>query len=356
VAASPYFRFYRNGIQISGNYQAGTTFTATAQPAGTWAYSVQAVDAAGNASSLGLALNVTIDTTSPTVTSVQDVSPDPRTTSVSTLDVVFSKPINLSTFTFANLGLTLNGNPVALTGAVTTGLVSGSTYQISGLDSFTAAAGTYVLTVNATGIQDLAGNFGTDSGSESWLVQAAANQPPTLAAVADQAVAAGGSVTVALQGSDPGGLPLTYSATAETQAYYLKSTLGLYLDPGGLYTNYRGQGEEYLRGTSSANNFNNGGGDFWYYILPGGDLYEFTAPYVTPALTGTLVAHLGVAYYNDPTLLTDASSSPPPVTLGVAGNELTITPGDGYTGTFVVVATADDGQASTSTSFKVTVQ
>jgi hypothetical protein len=109
-----------------------------------------------------------IDHTPPTISSVAAVTPNPRSTPVSTDNVVFSEPINLATFTSGALLLTLNGSSVPLTSAVTTSLVSGSTYQISGLDSFTAAAGNYVLTVNATGVQDLAGNTGTGSASVTW--------------------------------------------------------------------------------------------------------------------------------------------------------------------------------------------
>src|SRR5262249_50542390 len=50
LTASPYFRFIRNGVQISGDYQAGGTYTAAGQPSGTSAYAVMAVDAAGNVS------------------------------------------------------------------------------------------------------------------------------------------------------------------------------------------------------------------------------------------------------------------------------------------------------------------
>src|SRR5262249_34839326 len=89
VAAAPYFRVGRNAVQISGDYEAGSTYTATSQAAGTWSYAVQAVDAAGNASGFGPALNLTIDLTVPTVLGLVAVAPDPRTTPVTTVDVAF---------------------------------------------------------------------------------------------------------------------------------------------------------------------------------------------------------------------------------------------------------------------------
>ena len=68
-----------------------------------------------------------------------------------------------------------------------------------------------------------------------------------------------------------------------------------------------------------------------------------------------LVAQLGTAYYNNPALLTGATNTAVPVTLSVTGNQLTITPNTGYTGTFVVIAAVTDGQTTASRSFKVTV-
>ncbi len=103
-----------------------------------------------------------------TITGVGPVTPDPRQTPVSTVDVVFSKPIDLATFTYADLALTINGRLVTLDGTVTTSFLSGTTYRISGLDGFTGAVGSYVLTVMGTGINDLAGNTGSGAASDSW--------------------------------------------------------------------------------------------------------------------------------------------------------------------------------------------
>jgi len=64
---------------------------------------------------------------------------------------------------------------------------------------------------------------------------------------------------------------------------------------------------------------------------------------------------LGVAYYSNPSLLLNAQNSAVPAILSVSRNQLAITPNTGYTGTFVVIASVSNGQASASTSFKVTV-
>jgi len=250
----------------------------------------------------------------------------------------------------AQLGTAVYNNPSLLWNAsnvaapVTLG-IAGSQLTITPNAGFT---GVFYVTASDTDGYAIA--------SQTFQVTViASNAPPTLAPIASQTVTAGQSLTVTLQGTDPNGLPLTYGATALTQLYWLNSTYGFYEDAGGYYTNYRGQMEEYLRGKVSANGYSNGGGDFWYYILPDGDLYEFTPPYTTTALTGALVADVGVAVYDDPSLLWNASNVAVPVTLLVSGNQLTITPNTGFTGVFYVIATATDGYATASRAFQVTV-
>ena len=112
-----------------------------------------------------------LDTIAPTVADVVAVTPDPRNTPVFTIDVVLSEPIDVSTFTYQNLALTRNGSEVTLSSAVTVSLVSGTTttYRVGGLNTYTSSDGTYVLTVNAGGIKDLAGNVGSGSASDTWV-------------------------------------------------------------------------------------------------------------------------------------------------------------------------------------------
>ena len=106
----------------------------------------------------------------PVVIDVVDVAPDARNTAVSTVDVVFSTPIDLSTFTFQDLTLTRNGSQVSLTSEVTIGLVSETTYRVSGLSTFTTLGGTYVVTVTGAGVQDVVGNAGIGSASDPWVM------------------------------------------------------------------------------------------------------------------------------------------------------------------------------------------
>ena len=105
---------------------AGTEWSAdlpTSLTEGTYEITAIATDAAGNISSAGF-FTVTVDNTGPTVTRVEAVSPTPRSSVVSTLNVTFSEPIDLTTFDWNDLSLTLNGGSNLITNAVTIGLAS----------------------------------------------------------------------------------------------------------------------------------------------------------------------------------------------------------------------------------------
>src|SRR5262249_333593 len=148
----------------------------------------------------------------------------------------------------------------------------------------------------------------------------ASNAPPTLGPIASQTVVAGQSLTLTLQGSDPNGLPLTYSATVDSLAYHLKSTLGLYEAAAGFYTNASKGGEQWVQGS----------GGTWYYILPSGAFYRWSG--VSGQLTGTLVAQLGSSYNANPGLLVNAQPGQGQAMVSVSGSTLTITPNTGFTG------------------------
>jgi hypothetical protein len=125
-------------------------------------------DGAGNASGI---YSDSITVYSPvTVLDVVDVSPDPRASPVAAVEVVFSKQINLSTFTYQDVSLARNGSTVPLDSSVTASAVSGTTYRVSGLAGFTTSAGTYTLTVSAAGIADTLGYYGSGSAADTWTV------------------------------------------------------------------------------------------------------------------------------------------------------------------------------------------
>ena len=105
----------------------------------------------------------------------------PRTDPVQSIDVTFSKAIDPTTFTTADLTLTRDGTAVPLASPpVTFTTTDNTTFTIGGLASDTTAFGAYVFTVDATGVKDPFGTAGTGSQSVNFTVQSP-NAPPTIA-------------------------------------------------------------------------------------------------------------------------------------------------------------------------------
>lgn len=117
----------------------------------------------------------------PTVAALSPVS-SPRTEPVQSVDATFSKAINPTTFTTADLTLTRDGKDVPLGAGVTITSSNDTLFTIAGLAAETTALGAYVLTVSAEGVQDSAGVAGTGSQSVSFTVESA-NAPPRIARV-----------------------------------------------------------------------------------------------------------------------------------------------------------------------------
>jgi Ca2+-binding RTX toxin-like protein len=119
------------------------------------------------------------DTTAPIVTDIVDLLVKPRNQPVSSLNVIFSEKIDTSTFNWQDITLTRNNGTNLITNAVTISAVNDTTYRINGLSGLTTTDGTYNLTVNGSGIQDLSGNAGTGTQSESWVMDTIAPAIPT---------------------------------------------------------------------------------------------------------------------------------------------------------------------------------
>jgi hypothetical protein len=197
---------------------------------------------------------------------------------------------------------------------------------------------------------EVSASDGLSTARQSFLVSVT-NDPPVLAAVADQRIASQqDAIAVSLSATDTDGDPLVYSAQVLSidpvaqRAYELDRQLGLRF--GGSYrTNLRRCGEKYMAG--------NGGRT--YFILPNGELHLFKST----IRRSPLVATLSRAYYDNPALVHDAR--PPGLipsnvaTVTVAGSELVIDPRAGFVGSFTVRATASDGIATASQSFQVVV-
>jgi hypothetical protein len=102
------------------------------------------------------------------VQSISAIMPNPRNTPVTSVTVTFDKAINAATFDYNDLTLTLNGGPNLINGAVTVTTQTASSFTVSGLGALTGGQGNYVLTVNATGVQDTGGMAGFSSQSVGW--------------------------------------------------------------------------------------------------------------------------------------------------------------------------------------------
>ena len=134
-------------------------------------------DLASNAVSGLVSADWTMDTTAPTLTSIEQLTEPVRNTIVPSLDVTFSEPIDPTTFDYHDLTLTWNGGATNLiTDHTVIERIDDTTYRIENFnDTFDlnligGIEGLYKLTVDASGITDVAGNAGTNSETESWVI------------------------------------------------------------------------------------------------------------------------------------------------------------------------------------------
>ena len=134
-------------------------------------------DRAGNPGAGSASTSFTVDRTGPTVATLGPIDPDPRRDPLDTVDLAFSEPIDPSTLDAADLGLTRDGEAVALPAGLTIAPVDGrpATYRVAGLAAATGAPGRYVLSVDAAGVRDPAGNPGVGTRDGSFVVR---TEPP----------------------------------------------------------------------------------------------------------------------------------------------------------------------------------
>ena len=167
-----------NGTALGYATVTGTTFTeGLPLQTGTNNLSVYAVDAAANVSPT-TEFTAFYDGTPPVISQVQAPPTNPSQ-AVNSLAVTFSKAIVPSTFTASAISLTENGRAVALSGLTISANATNTVFTVSGLDSFDNSWGAYVLAVNATAVQDVAGNAGTGATSVTWAMVSPDTTPPT---------------------------------------------------------------------------------------------------------------------------------------------------------------------------------
>ncbi len=165
-------------ITPSGDPASDTGSVAFSGQAGdTYGFYSIATDAVGNIQFTPSSAQQTVQIVSPvSVSAISAVSPNPRNSAVSSIDVTFSGPINTSSLASGALTLIDNGGANLINGGVTIAPVSGDTYAIGGLSSLTTAQGQYTLTVNAAILQDQYGFAATGTASTSWLMD---DTPPS---------------------------------------------------------------------------------------------------------------------------------------------------------------------------------
>lgn len=204
-------------------------------------------------------------------------------------------------------------------------------------------AGTYYVVVSSSGDYGEVGQY-TITGTIPD------NSPPVLATISDQTMVHNvDTLDITLSATDANGDTITFSAVAETYdataaaAYQLDQTHGLFASSSE-FLNFRGLNEKYLQGA----------GENWFYVLPTGAVYQWGGSVAASTLLGTLSAD----YYNDLSLLYDATPQPYESFSGsvsVSGSTLTIDPDAGVTGTFGITVTASDGSVTDTQTFALNI-
>ncbi|MBN2473427.1 MAG: Ig-like domain-containing protein [Pirellulales bacterium] len=129
----------------------------------------------------------TMDATGPTVAAIHGIDGPATNVPQDALLVEFSEAIDSDTFDFNDLLLTLDGGANRITSAVQVDQIDGQTYRIMGLAALTSVDGAYELTVDAAGVEDLAGNDGQATAAASWTMDTVAPDPATNLAISPDA-------------------------------------------------------------------------------------------------------------------------------------------------------------------------
>jgi Ca2+-binding RTX toxin-like protein len=113
----------------------------------------------------------TMDEPAARIQSVGPVSPNPRASGLPSLQVVFSREIEATTFTLADLKLTRGTTVVPLPSSVTISRIGIGVYVINNLASLTEKPGEYHLTVTGAGILNRGGAATANNATKTWTRQ-----------------------------------------------------------------------------------------------------------------------------------------------------------------------------------------
>ncbi len=165
-----FYYVYANGNRIAAS--ATTTFSDIWVSGTPRSYQVSAVNADGVESFLsGTVL----------AASITGVSPDPRLSAVTQITIVFNSPV--SGFDLNDLTLTRDGGANLLTGSQTLTTTDNITWTLGNLSGLTATAGSYLLTLTASGsgiISTISGGALAGNSTETWTLD---QTPPTVSVV-----------------------------------------------------------------------------------------------------------------------------------------------------------------------------
>ena len=177
-------------VPTSGTYYVGISSYGNSSYSATTAGTGSAGQTTGNyAAKISVALPALPAPTADLI----DVSPDPRTISVSAVVVQFSRAV--SGVDVADFSLTRSGSAVSLAGASVT-TTDSIRWTLAGLDAATTSAGSYLLTLNAAGSGIVAVDGGAvlvTSATDAWTTQAATlvDAGDTLATAAELGISSG---------------------------------------------------------------------------------------------------------------------------------------------------------------------
>jgi uncharacterized delta-60 repeat protein len=223
VAGAPYFRLLRDGVLLSGPRETGTSYTAPALADGTWAFTVQAEDVAGNPSPASPALQVTTDTTRPAA-SIQAPVPLPaRGDSNYRFTVVYTDARGVDGTSIDSLDVRLAGpnsyNQQAVLESATS--EAGGTRRLATYRALapggswdSADNGVYAFNLQASQVRDLAGNVnGTGAITTMTVRLFGPTTVPDLSTASDTGASDADNVTRIDNGPARGGLTFVVGNT-----------------------------------------------------------------------------------------------------------------------------------------------
>lgn len=163
-------QFYSANNNGDGTWTLADNFIQPSLADGTYFVGVTATNSTtGRIGYAGGSNTLVIDSTGPTA-AVSPVNPNPATSAVSLIQIVFSEPVN--GFDLADLHLTRDGGSDLITGGETLTSLDQKTWTLSGLAGLTALPGSYSLTVKAlgSGIKDAGNNPLLGNAAGSWVM------------------------------------------------------------------------------------------------------------------------------------------------------------------------------------------